>query len=203
MAGLPSLYSTTTASSAFLLNSDGYLAGTLYGNYPDRFRLEGGVVASAQSTPLYGGLPLTNTVVAPSSTGQSSGLGETVAAAVTTGANITSWCVYDQASAGVITATSNAPLFYANSSINFVRVGSGAFVVLPVNPAAVATIAGGTSIQTLYWNFTNNYIDTSGTGALSLQVIALNTNSKTLTYVSGPPITLNWTAGGSIIVVRV
>lgn len=199
MAGI---YQTTVASGAFLLNSDGYVAGTLYGKFPDRYAIEGGVLLSSQTTPIYGGQPLTNTVATPSSRG-SSGLGEILASAVTTGANIQSWSVFDQASAGVITPYSNVPLYYANQSVNFVRVGSGSMLVLPVNPTAVATIAGGLANVAIYWDFTNNRVDISGTGALGYQIIGLNQNSKTVTYAAGPPITANWNNTGSVIVVRV
>jgi hypothetical protein len=196
-------FGTTVSQSSFLLQSDGFVAGTLYGKYPDRYAIEGGVVGSAVTTPLYGGLPVTMTVVAPnSSSGGSSGIGQPLVAA-TALANIDGWTVFDQASASPISATSNVPLYYANASINFVRAGSGVYLVLPVNPSAVNTIAGGATNQTIYWNFTNNYVDVTGTGALGLQIIALNSNSKTVTYVAGPPITANWAAGGSTIVVRV
>ena len=191
------MYQTTVANNTFLLNTDGFIVGTLYGKFPDRYAIEGGVVASTQATPLYGGLPLTLAVTAPTIQG-SSGLGEraTLATAQT---NIDGWSVFDQGAAGIISGFSNVPLYYANTSINFVRSG---FLVLPVNPAAVNTIAGGASNQNIFWNFTNNYVDVTGTGALGLQIIALSTNSKTVTYAAGPPITANWNGSGSAIVVK-
>ena len=199
MAGI---YHTTVSSNSFLLNSDGFVAGTLYGKNFDRYTIEGGVVISSATTPIWGGQPLTNTVATPSARG-SSGEGEILTLAATSGANIQSWCVFDQASAGVITPYSNVPLYYANQSANFVRVGSGAMLVLPVNPSAVATIAGGLANAAIYWDFTNNRVDTSGTGALGYSIVGLNQNSKTVTYAAGPPITANWAVGGSVIIVRV
>jgi hypothetical protein len=196
------MYATTVSKNSFLLQSDGFVAGTFIDDPAKRYQLEGGVVGSGQTTPLYGGLPLTNTVTAPGSGGASSGLGEAVVAA-TALANIDSWCVFNQAAAGVISATSNVPLYYAGQSINYVRVGSGLWVVLPVKPADVNTLAGGASNQAIYWDYTNNYVAATGTGALGYQIISLNTNSKTVTYAAGPPITANWAAGGSVIVVRV
>jgi hypothetical protein len=192
------MYQTTVANNSFLLNTDGFIVGTLYGKFPDRYSIEGGVVASTQATPLYGGLPLTLAVTAPTIQG-SSGLGEraTLATAQT---NIDGWSVFDQGAAGIISGFSNVPLYYANTSINFVRSG---FLVLPVNPAAVNTIAGGASNQAIFWNFTQNYVDITGTGALGYQIIALSTNSKTVTYAAGPPITANWNGSGSVIVVKI
>jgi hypothetical protein len=196
-------YGTTVSESSFLVQSDGFVVGTFIDNPGLRYTLEGGVVGSSQTTPLYGGLPLTNTVTAPGSNGGgSSGLGETVVAA-TAESNIDSWCVFNQASAGIISGTSNVPLYYAGQSVNFVRQGSGLWIVLPVNPAAVNTIAGGASNQAIYWDYTNKRVDVTGTGALGFQIIALNSNSKTVTYSAGPPIVANWNGSGSVIVVRV
>lgn len=195
------MYATTNSANSFLLDSDGFVAGTIVGKFPDRYSLEGGVVAATQTTPLYGGLPITLTVTAPSSSGGSSGLGESAVIA-TAEANVDGWCVFDQASAGVISATSNVPLYYANGSLNFVRTGSGVWLALPVKPADVDTLAGGASNQAIYWDYTNNYVAATGTGALGYQIISLNQNSKTVTYAAGPPITANWAAGGSVIVVR-
>lgn len=196
------MYATTVSENSFLLQSDGYVAGTFIDNPGLRYTLEGGVVGSGQTTPLYGGRPLTNTNVTPGAGGSSSGLGESVVAA-TAVANITSWAVFNQASAGVISATSNVPLYYAGQSINYVRVGSGLWVVLPVKAADVNTIAGDASNVAIYWDYTNNWVAASGTGALGYQIISLNTNSKIVTYAAGPPITANWTGSGSVIVVRV
>lgn len=193
-------YTTTNAQDSFLLQTDGWVVGTFVDNPALRYTLEGGIVSSSQATPLWGGLPVTLEVPAPGSGGSSSGLGSTILAA-TASTNIDGWCVLNQASAGVITASSNTPLYPSNTSANFVRAGSGLWVVLEVNPAAVNTIAGGGSNQTLYWDFVNNRIDTTGTGALSLQIIALNTNSKTIAYNSGTG-DANWSTG-SVIVVRV
>jgi hypothetical protein len=196
------MYATSVSRSSFLLQSDGFVAGTFIDDPAKRYQLEGGVVGAAQTTPLYGSLPLTLTVTAPTSSGASSGLGESAVAA-TAVANIDAWCVFNQASAGLISATSNVPLYYAGQSLNFVRVGSGLWVVLPVKAADVNTLAGGASNQAIYWDYTNNWVAAAGTGALGLQIISLNTNSKTITYVAGPPITANWAGGGSVIVVRV
>ena len=195
------MYQTTVASSSFLLVSDGFVQGTIVGKFPDRYALEGGVVAPTVTTPLYGGLPLSLAVTAPSAMG-SSGLGQ-AAKLATAETNIDGWCLFDQASAGVITAFSSVPLYYANMSVNFVRTGSNAWIVLPVNPSAVNTIAGGASNQTLYWNFAQNYVDITGTGPLPVQIVNLSITSKTVTYAAGPPITANWAAGGSVIVVQV
>lgn len=194
-------YTTSNAQNSFLLQTDGFVSGTFLDNPATRYTLEGGVVGSSQSTPLWGGLPVTLEVPAVGSGGASSGLGSTIIAA-TAESNLDAFLVFNQASAGPITPSSNAPLYAAGMSANFVRTGSGLWLVLPVNPTAVATIAGGGSNTAIYWDYTNNRVDVSGSGALGFQIIAVNQNSKVASYNSGTGA-LTWTQPGSVIVVRV
>jgi len=193
-------YLTTNAQNSFLLQSDGFVAGTFQDDPALRYALEAGVVSSSQSTPLYGGLPVTLTLAAPGPGGSSSGLGSTIALATAEG-NLDGFVVFNQASAGPITSSSNVPLYTSGQSANFIRVGCGLRLVLPVNPTAVATLTGEGSNTAIYWDYTNNWVDVSGTGALGFQIIELNTNSKTVDYVSASSV--NWAAGGSVIVVRI
>lgn len=206
MAGTISLapYSTTNSQNSFLLQTDGFVAGTFLDNPANRYQLEGGIIANSQSTPLWGGLPITLDVPAPGSGGASSGLGSTIVAA-TAESNLDGFVVFNQASAGVISPSSNVPLYTAGMSANFVRTGSGLWLVLPVKAADVNTIAGGGSNQAIYWDYTNNYVTVTsgGGGALGFQIIALNTNSKVPSYNSGNG-TANWSGSNtSVIIVRV
>jgi hypothetical protein len=194
-------YATSVSQSSFLLQTDGFVQGVFLDSPTTRYALEGGYVAASQATPIWGGLPLSIVVPAPGAGGSSSNLGAAVTLA-TALANIDGWSLLNQSSAGVITSTSPSPLYPSGASINFGRVGSGMLVCLPVNPAAVNTIASGASNQAIYWNYTNNYVDVTGTGALGLQIYALNTNSKTISYNTGTGAA-SWVNGGSVIVVRI
>lgn len=193
-------YATSNSAISFLLQSDGFVAGTVLDNPANRYELEGGLVSASQSTPLWGGIPILLDVPAPGTGGASSGLGLTILAA-TAESNLDGFCVFNQASAGVITPSSTAPLYPSGTSANFVRSGSRLWMVLPVKAADVNTIAGGNANQAIYWDYTNNWVTVTsmGGGALGYQIIALNTNSKVVTYSSG---SANWTGGSSVIVVR-
>jgi hypothetical protein len=196
-----SFFTTTVAANAFLLNSDGYTAGQFLDDPVHRYNLRSGVVASTQTIPIYGGQPISLKVPTPTAQG-SSGLGM-IASLATTNANIEGWCCFQQASAGIITPFSNAPLYYANNSLNFFLAGSSAAMVLPVNPAAVNTLAGGAINVPIYWNFTAGYVDITGATPLGLQILGLSTNSLVVNYSAGPPITANFVGGGSVIVLKV
>jgi hypothetical protein len=194
-------YGTTVSSISYTLQTDGFVQGVFIDSPALRYTLEGGVVASTQTAPIWGGLPLTLTVPALGSGGSSSGLGP-VATTASAAGNIDAWCLNNQAAAGVITPSSNAPLFSSGGSLNFSRVGSGLLVVLPVNPAAVNTLVGAATNYPIYWNFAQNYVDITGTTPLGLQIYAVNTNSKTISYSSSTGFA-NWQTGGSVVVVRI
>ena len=194
-------YGTTVSASSFLLQTDGFVQGTFLDSPATRYTLEGGYVAASQLTPIWGGLPLSLAVPAPGQGGASSGLGP-AATVATTAASINAWCLLNQAAAGIITPSSNSPLFTSGGSLNFSRVLSDMLIVLPVNPAAVNTLANASATYPIYWNFAQNYVDITGSTPLGYQIIALNTNSKTITYSSTTGFA-NWTPGGSVIVVRI
>lgn len=193
-------YSTTNSTNSFLLDSDGFMSGVFLDNPANRYALEGGIIASTQATPLWGGLPITALVATPG-VGGSSGLGSTIQAA-TALSNLDGFAVFNQGSAGVISSSSNVPLYAASSSINFIRNGCGLWLPLPVKTADLATIEGGGANQAIYWDYTNNWVTVSsmGGGALGYQIIAVNTNSKIPSYSASQA---NWVAGSNVIIVRI
>ena len=191
-------YALTNSQNSFNLQSDGFYAGVFLDSPPGRYYLEGGQVGNGQTTPLYGGLPITALVPTPGPGGSSSSLGSTINLATAEG-NVDGFTVFNQGSAGVITGSSNVPLYPANASVNFARIGCGLWLALPVKADDVDTLAGAGSNTAIYWDYTNNWVAAAGTGALGLQIITLNTNSMIVDY-DGTAKTANWTAGPVIVV---
>lgn len=194
---------TTGVPDSFLLLTDGFVSGTMLDDPAIRYQIEGGVVAASQATPLWGGLPLTLAIPALGGGGASSGLGSGVVAAATNDA-INAWAVFNQGAAGIIAPGSNVPQYGPGMSINFVRVGSGARIVVPVLSSLVNTLVGEAPNTQVSWDFTNNRIEaySGGVGALPVQIETLNTNSKIVAYNSGTGQT-TWVDGGAVAVIRV
>jgi hypothetical protein len=190
---------TTGASGAFLLSTDGYVQGTFLDDPAQRFQLEGGYVSSAQATPLWGGVPITLAVPA---TGTPNALGSGAVAAASL-AGINAWVLFNQASAGILTPSSNVPLYASGMSINFARPGSLMRVVLKINPADVNALVGAAPNVALYWDPVNLRLDTSAGGnygPLPVQLEALSITSKTVVYSGG---NANWNDADSVAVVRI
>ena len=194
---------TTGVPDSFLLLTDGFVAGTFLDDPAVRYQLEGGVVSSSQSTPLWGGLPLTLGIPALGGGGASSGLGPTVVAAASNAA-INAWCLFNQAANGIIAPGSNVPQYGSGMTVNFARPGSNMRIVLPVVSSLVNTLIGQEPNYQVSWDFTNNRIMaySGGVGALPVQIEFVNTNSKIVSYNSGTGQT-TWTDNAAVAVCRI
>lgn len=193
---------TTGISDAFVVDTGGYVQGTFLDDPANRYNLEGGIVASAQTAPIWGGLPLTLAVPAPDSNAQ--GPSVTVASTLT---GIHAWALFNQAAAGIITPSSNVPLYSSGMSVNFARPNSNLRIVLPVeNSTVLDSLSGDAPNVDLYWDTTNNCLTTTSgagyLGPLPIQLEFLSATSKTVSYNSGTGIA-TWQPAGSAAVVRI
>lgn len=189
---------TTGASNAFVVETDGFVQGTFFDDPAMRYQLEGGFVAASQAHVVWGGLPLSLSVpqLGSNPNGPSCAL-------ATTNAGIEAWCVYNQAAAMIVTGA-NPPTAGAGMSINFLRPGSLLRVALPVASSLVSTLVGGATNQQVSWDFTNNEIMAynSGVGALPVQIEFVDTNSKVVSYNSGTGA-VTWNDAGACAIVRI
>lgn len=192
---------TTGISGGFVLDTKGYVQGTFLDDPAVRYQLEGAQVDASQSTPIWGGLPIALKVPAVD---QDANLpSATVAATLTT---IAGWCLFNQASAGIITPSSNVPLYQSGMSMNFARAGSNMRICLPVeNTAQLDALVGAAPNVALYWDATNNCLTTTSAGnigPLPISLEFLSAQSKTVTYNSGTGIA-TWNPTGAAAIVRI
>jgi hypothetical protein len=191
---------TTGAANSFLLQTQGYVQGTFLDDPAMRYQLEGGYVSSSQDTPLFGGLPI-SLAVADVGANQ---LGPACAAAGSL-AEINAWCLFNQASAGIITGSSPVPTYSSGMSVNFARPGSLLRIVVPVHSTVIDSLQAAAPNVDLYWDPTNLYLTTSSSstyGPLPVQLEFLDVNSKVV-VVSGSPTTYTWNPAGAVCVIRI
>jgi len=171
---------TTNAAGSFSVHSDGYVQGFALPDPAIRNFLAGGVLSTAETLPMFGGLPVFENIHAASSNGA---MGNTVGRA-TAYANVVGFCVYDQAHAFVSTPQSPAPTAGAGATIPFFRMGSKARIAVEIDPALVS-LSGGLITQQVSWDFTNNKIIAFSTTALPVKILDIQIgNSKTVVYDS-------------------
>jgi hypothetical protein len=181
---------TTNAGGLFNVNSNGYTQGDAQDDPAIKFKLAGGVYAAANTTPIWGGMPMTEYVatVTSSSVPGTGVLGPQLLAATSGETDISCWCVVNQAFAGLTTPQSPAQTYGPGMSVNFYRNGSGARIPLRLNPAAVSAIEGGAVNVQFYWNWANNWITVTNTDyalPTSFKVLSISPSSnanKTVSY---------------------
>jgi hypothetical protein len=188
---------TTNAKGLFSTNSNGFTQGDALDDPAVKFALAGGTLSTSATTPLWGGIPIAESIA-------DSVLGNTVLQADGTTAP-TGIAVFNQAFAGITTPQSTAPLYSPGMSVNFYRFGSGARIPLALNPASV-TLDGDLISTTVYFDYTNNWVTTVQPGsqpALPVQVLKISTqNNKTVSY-SSVTGNANWATNGLIAVVQI
>jgi len=188
---------TTNAKGLFSTNSNGFTQGDALDDPAVKFALAGGTLSTSATVPLWGGIPIAESIA-------DSVLGNTVLQADGTTAP-TGIAVFNQAFAGITTPQSTAPLYSPGMSVNFYRFGSGARIPLALNPASV-TLDGDLISTTVYFDYTNNWVTTVQPGsqpALPVKVLKISTqNNKTVSY-SSVTGNANWATDGLIAVVQI
>ena len=190
---------TTNAASLFSVNSNGFTQGDAQDDPAIKFQLVGGVFSTTATVPLWGGVPIAETIPTAQN-GVYSGdvqpgtdtLGSTIVQASDSVAP-TGISVFNQAFQGITTPQSNAPLYSPGMSVNFYRFGSGARIPLPCD-ASVVALAGSSIVETVYWDVTNNRLTTTASGnfAVPVKILRISTSGNKIVSYSSVTGNANW-----------
>ena len=190
---------TTNAAGLFSVNSNGFTQGDAQDDPAIKFQLVGGVFSTTATVPLWGGVPIAETIPTAQN-GVYSGdvqpgtdtLGSTIVQASDSVAP-TGISVFNQAFQGITTPQSNAPLYSPGMSVNFYRFGSGARIPLPCD-ASVVALAGSSIVETVYWDVTNNRLTTTASGnfAVPVKILRISTSGNKIVSYSSVTGNANW-----------
>lgn len=192
-------YGTSQPQNSFLLESQGYIQGAVDDD-PSAYQwLAGGILASTETLPMWGGVPVEELVNLPA-TG-SDGLGGNVKRAASQ-VTITGWSVW---SANMVIASgAKVPLASVTNGVQFFRTGTNQRVAVAADPALAAAISGDSIAAAgaaLYWDVTNYRVTTTSSGGnfalpASTRLLSINSNSKIVTYTSS---TAAWAQGSAAL----
>jgi len=191
----PSL--TLNGQNTFLKRTTGWIQGAVWDDPVARMWLLSGQIDSSVTQPVWGGMAITESV--PTAASQNyAGSTLTIAAA---NADITGFTVYTQVNNAIIVPGNTAPIVVAGQSMAFFRFGSNIRIPLRADPTLVASLEGGSITQQVSWDFTNQQVIaySSGIGALPVKILAVNDNSKYVTYDSGTGL-CSWNQGDTVLV---
>lgn len=177
---------TENALGSFNITTSGYIQGTALDQPAIRYSLAGGILATTESLPMWGGVGISE-LIPGGATYPVKALGPRVGRATTTTANsagvLTGISVFDQDHAMINTPESPVPLAASGMQVNYYRLGSGARIAVACSPNLV-NLEGQITTTKVAWDFTNQQLEpyisttissgtyTSGSGAVSLTTAA-------------------------------
>lgn len=195
-------YATTTPQNTFLLETQGYIQGVAYDDSSAYQWLAGGVLASTETLPMWGGVPIEELVNLPGTNADS--LGGNVKRSASQ-ATVTGWSVFNQAAHMVITPGNTVPLASIKNGVQFFRLGTNQRIAVQADPALAAGVSGDSiSAAALYWDVTNYRVTLTTSGGnfalpTSTRLLSINSNSKIVSYNSGTGA-VTWTSGSAAII---
>lgn len=195
---------TVNAPGSFNISSSGYIQGQALDSPSIRNQLAGGVLASTETLPAWGGVAISEIISGVS--GQPvSNLGGQIKRATNVTSNttgsITGFSVFDQDHAMIQSPTSPVPVALSGMLVNFYRIGSGARLAVACDPALAAALQGGQINQQVSWDYVGQrlipysaaYSNTTITGA-----VWANTSGGQTTFTVGTDLTASINAGDDI-----
>lgn len=151
---------TTTGAGLFNVTSDGLMQGTAYDAPNRRNDLAGGVLASSEVLPMWGGVGISEAVPGLAS-GPQTALGGLITRATTLTAaapgQLTGFSVSDQAYHMMQTPQSPVPQATSGMGVHFYRLGSGARIAVQIDPDLVS-LQGGLISPNVSWDFNNSVL---------------------------------------------
>jgi hypothetical protein len=197
---------TTNASGSFSITLDGLMQGMAEDDPAVRFQLTGGQLASTETVPMFGGIPIGEYLTNPANVDSS--LKTSIQRSIST-ATCTGISVFNQDHAMINTPQSPVPQALSGMLVNLYRNGSNARIPMAMDPAMIASLpALIISPTALYWDPTNqrvSLVTTGGNWALptSYKVIGWNAGgSMTVSYNAGTGFA-TWVRNGNCILVQI
>ena len=188
---------TTNAAGSFNVSSVGTVQGTFYDDPAVRYALAGGVLASTETLPMWGGGGIYEDVPGAAG-GPADELGGLVGRATSLASTkaLSGFSVFNQAHGMIQSPQSPVPLAGTYMQVNFFRLGSGARIAVACDPV-LADLQGGLIGQQVSWDFVNQLL-VPYVGTLTVSSGTYNNTTGVVTLTMSAPITFG--PGDAIIV---
>lgn len=194
-------YKTTTGLGSFSVQSDGYVQGCAMDDPSSRFALSGGILASTETLPMWGGVGVSD-ATAPFTGGPASAATGTLVTRATTltayaTGTLTGFSVFDQNYSGINTPSSPVPLVGSGAQVNFYHLGSFARIPVAMDPSLVSA-EGKVVTQNVSWDFVNQLLVPYIASALTISSGTYNNTTGVVTLTMSAPITFG--PGDAVVV---
>jgi hypothetical protein len=184
---------TTNAPGTFNVKSDGYIQGLTMDQPAVRYALAGGILASTETLPMWGGIPIAENLQSHGVTIPRKELGNTIVRATSLASTIpvTGWSVYDQLYSTINFPQSPAPVVLSGGQVNFYRLGSGARIPVACDPSLVS-LETGLINQNVSWNFPGGFLQPYDAATATVSITSMTwaaTNGGQIAIVAGAAVT--------------
>jgi hypothetical protein len=191
---------TTNAAGSFGVSWDGLIQGTEYNDPAVRNYLAGGILATTETLPMWGGVGISEAVpnnVLPyygiGTTYPNQSLGGIITRATNVTANtassLTGFSVFTQNYANVSNPQNQVPVSLSGMLVNFYRIGSGARIAVAMAPA-LSALVGSVIVNQVSWDFVNQqlipYIAAYASANVASATYTTATGILSLTFGSAP-----------------
>lgn len=144
---------TSNAAGLFGTAWAGLIQGTAYADPSTRNALAGGVLSTAETLPMWGGVGISEAVPASPLVPAGRFGGAIRRANLLTGTQaLTGFSVFDQNHSAINTPQSPVPLVTGGATMNLYRLGSGARLAVAADPV-LASLEGGIITAQVSWDF--------------------------------------------------
>ncbi len=188
------LLTTNVGAGAFNIQTNGYIQGTAQDQSAVRNFLSGGMLATTETIPMWGGVAISEYVAAKStSTVSIKDLGPLItrATSVASTVPITGFAVFDQVHSAINFPQSPVPLIPSYGMVNFYRLGSGARIAVACDPTLVS-LETGLINQNVSWDFNDSilqpYVASGATEAVTSMTWSATNGGQVAVVMTGAAI---------------
>lgn len=174
---------TSSAAGSFNVDADGYIQGQAMDDPSARNWLSGGILATTETKPMWGGVAVSEMVPSTTVTSTLNGVpalgGQIIRATTLTplaSGELTGFCVFDQNYSAISSPQSPVPLVGSGMTLNFYRKGTNARVAVACDPSLVS-LQTGLITQQVSWDFTNQILQPYDASTATVSVTSMTWSS--------------------------
>lgn len=176
---------TTTFAGGFSVTEDGFVQGVVMDDPAVRFALAGGILATSETVPMWGGVGIYANVPSLAANQPLASLGPQVGRATgltkSSSKGLIGFSTYNQATAALTSPQSPAPTMGSNMTVPYFPLGSGARIAVACDPSLAASLQGGSLGQQVSWDFNNQLLQPYDASTATYALTSITSSYSSIT----------------------
>jgi len=194
---------TTNYAGGFSYQSNGLVQGVAMDDPAVRFALAGGILASDETEPMWGGVGIYAHVPPAASETLGTVVGRADNNTQYDAKQIVGFSVVNQATAWLTTPQSPAPTASPGMTVPYFLFGSGARIAVDCDATLAAALLDGTIVPELYWDFTNQQLVSTGTDAIPVKVLRVQAGNSKIVVWDSVALTATYNNSGTAALIQI